>query len=628
MNLVRSFRAKGRPAFLLLPEKSASVLPEPGNVNEIIGINGTFDASWIKTGGIQAGEDEWEAVILDLWRASREDFKRWACFCRGKSREYRIPLIGIDEGGKCRDSFDFLIDLLPGPGGSALPNIASPAFLPLPQKRKASFPGFSSAGKPASILVGFGAEDAAGLAAAVCGSFFAGGLISSAPSTTVTIILPKKTDHTVSEQKNVRIVPSIPLLREQLAAYDLFITHYGLGAFEALHAGVPVLLLNPSAYHEKLSRRAGFVSAGAGRGACSRLMRLLFEKKQGKRPALNWGFLQRLSGICRELAERYGLDKEPRGNLADFLEGGIPQLPAACPFCTGDSSCIDHPVIARFPHRTYRLCKNCGMIFMNRLSPPPVEYERDYFFDLYKKQYGKTYLEDFPGLVEMAKKRLSRIMSLLNNTKKKASSGTENTEKSAQARAPRVLDIGCAYGPFLAASREAGFDALGIDPAADAVRYVRDELHIPAFQGFFPEIPLEFSSGGGFDAVTLWYVIEHFENPAPVLGEIHKLLKPGGVLAFSTPSFRGISGRKSLRQFLCNSPSDHYTIWSPFRSGFLLKKYGFSLKKTVISGCHPERFPLFGAILSDKKGRAYRYFLLISRIFKLGDTFEVYAVKK
>ncbi|MDR2096437.1 MAG: methyltransferase domain-containing protein [Treponema sp.] len=642
MNLVGSFRSKGREAFLLLPENVAPALSEPGGVNglsDIIGlidINGTFDRSWIKT--VRPGPGEWEALILDFFRTPREDFNRWARFC-GEPGKYRIPLIGIDEGGPCRDSFDFLIDLLPGPKQFVLPNIAAPAFLPLPRKRRAAFPSFLPAAAPdekrpekqVRVLVGFGAEDAAGLAAAVLEAFLAAGAVFPVSSSIIlTVIMPNGNSNTVSGQENLRIVPSIPLLREKLADYDLFITHYGLGAFEALHAGVPVLLANPSGYHEKLSRQAGFVSAGVGGGACSRLVRLLFEKKRGGRPVLNRGFLRGLSGICGGLAERYGLDKEPRGDLADFLEGGIPRLPAACPFCGEDSFRIARrPVIARFPHRTYRLCKNCGMISMSRLSPPPFEYERDYFFDLYRKQYGKTYLEDFPNLMRTAEKRVSRIAFFLNQAAAAVPSGLKSAKKNAEARAPRILDIGCAYGPFLAASRKAGFDALGLDPAADAVRYVRDELHIPAFQGSFPDkVPPALYAGGGFDAVTLWYVIEHFENPARVLEELHKLLKPGGVLAFSTPSFSGISGRKSLKQFLYNSPSDHYTIWSPGRSGAFLKKYGFLQKKTVVSGCHPERFPLFGTFLSDKKGMAYTCFMLISRIFRLGDTFEVYAVKK
>jgi SAM-dependent methyltransferase len=241
---------------------------------------------------------------------------------------------------------------------------------------------------------------------------------------------------------------------------------------------------------------------------------------------------------------------------------------------------------------------------MIRTSPPPIEYAADYFFGFYKQQYGKTYLEDFPNLIAMGKKRLQSIQTLLNGG-------------AGESPLP-LLDIGCAYGPFLAAARDEGFAPEGIDAAEDAVRYVREELHIPARTGFFPD------SGswkdGQFAVVSLWYVIEHFEDLVPVLKEINRLLTRGGVLAFSTPSFSGISGRTSPRGFLEKSPEDHYTVWSPGICGKLLARYGFELKKITVTGHHPERFPLAGRFLKLKGW--------ISRTAGLGDTFEAYAVKR
>jgi 2-polyprenyl-3-methyl-5-hydroxy-6-metoxy-1,4-benzoquinol methylase len=246
---------------------------------------------------------------------------------------------------------------------------------------------------------------------------------------------------------------------------------------------------------------------------------------------------------------------------------------------------------------------------MLRLSKPPIKYETDYFFAEYKQQYGKTYLEDFSNLVRMGKTRLRWIQALL----------TQREER-------RLLDLGCAYGPFLAAARDGGFSPVGMDPAEDAVRYVREELGIPAFQGLFPESPPEFRDHS-FAIITLWYVIEHFEDPRRALREINRLLKPGGVMAFATPSFGGISCLKSQRRFLEKSPSDHWTLWHPRTCGKILGSFGFKVKKIRITGHHPERFPLVGPFLTKKTGGAYRFFYGISMIFGLGDTFEVYAIK-
>jgi hypothetical protein len=120
-------------------------------------------------------------------------------------------------------------------------------------------------------------------------------------------------------------------------------------------------------------------------------------------------------------------------------------------------------------------------------------------------------------------------------------------------------------------------------------------------------------------------VIEHFTDCRAVFAKIKEILKPGGILAFSTPSFSGISGTSSLNNFLEKSPGDHYTIWSPKMCKKALALSGFKVKKIVISGHHPERFPLFGKFAKSEKGAMFRPLLAISKLFGLGDTFEVYA---
>jgi 2-polyprenyl-3-methyl-5-hydroxy-6-metoxy-1,4-benzoquinol methylase len=271
-----------------------------------------------------------------------------------------------------------------------------------------------------------------------------------------------------------------------------------------------------------------------------------------------------------------------------------------------------NPVAARFPAKTFRICRKCGMIQQERWVKPSIEYNKDYFFDSYKAQYGKTYLEDFPSLKNTGRERVRRMRKLLPAT----------------TRNPKILDVGCAYGPFLQASLEAGFVPQGLEPAADAVRYVNDNLKIPCEKGVFPLTGgSDIKNQAPFDALSMWYVIEHFEDGVSVLRQVNELLKVNGVFAFSTPSFTGVSGRKSLKNFLEASPEDHWTVWSPSRVKKLLKLYGFRVKKIVITGRHPERFPHLGKLV--KKGSfLYKFLTKLSGPLCLGDTFEVYAVKE
>jgi SAM-dependent methyltransferase len=571
--------------------------------------------TWLISGRERAAEMSWELIVLDRFQTPPDEYAFWSSLG---------PLLGIDEGGPLRGDFDFLLDLLPGQPGLFPPNLMDPSLLPLPLKKKsdsASNPEPSLPGK-LRALISFGAEDKAGL-----GPLSAGALEPLKKEIDITLLDPSAGKY-------------IPELREHLADYDLLITHFGITAFEAVYAGLAVLLLSPGDYHEKLARASGFFSAGTGMSGIYALPGLLISRR-----SLNRNFVEGLKQRCAGIAKRYGLDKVPPLSLGDFIEKLRPrgnfQRDRPCPACgaawnpedapgwdeIGMGNPMGHQVLARFPDRTYRCCPRCGIVYMIRLNEPPIEYSKEYFFEFYKKQYGKTYIEDFPNLIAMGKRRLKLISLFL--------------VKESGENKLRLLDVGCAYGPFLKAASEAGFSPVGIEAAGEAAAYVVRELKFPVIQGFFPlEAPPENRTGPfpstltlpgelqseSFSILTLWYVIEHFREPRLALKEARRLLKPGGVLAFATPSFRGISGRKSSRLFLENSPADHWTVWSPRICGPLLKRMGFSVKKIVVIGHHPERFPL-GGVFKKRKGPLYRFFLFISRLFRLGDSFEVYAVK-
>jgi spore coat polysaccharide biosynthesis protein SpsF (cytidylyltransferase family)/SAM-dependent methyltransferase/spore coat polysaccharide biosynthesis predicted glycosyltransferase SpsG len=612
MVLVRDIRSKGREAYLHIPGCEGRTLK--GGPGELAG---DFDESWFIPSKEDAEKRSWDFIVLDRFKTPKEEFKSWSSLA---------PVIGIDEGGALREDFDFLIDLLPGRDGISPPNMKDPSLLPLPENRRPSF--FSSGTGPLKALVSFGAEDSAGLTALVIRA-----LTSSRKETdlelTAVLVSRRRDWEDFHDIPGLKVLNGVRELREHLAEYELLITHFGVTVFEALYARLPVLLLSPGAYHEKLAQGASLFSAGVGGKGARRLKELLCRWNPGEDIKVNREFLKNLAEDCKKAALSFGLDTPPARSLRDLVKTFSPNFSRSCPVCGVFSeppgngaggrffgkaqNGTAHSLLARFPDRTYRRCPRCGAVYMFRPSKPPLEYAGDYFFGLYKKQYGKTYLEDFPNLLAAGKTRLSRIKAHLSQGEEKGRT---------------LLDIGCAYGPFLAAAGEAGFSPVGLDPAQEAVAYVRETLKFPAFRGSFPgAVPGELLLEEGFDVITLWYVIEHFEEPGRVLKEIFRLLKPGGVLAFSTPSFSGISGRSSKMDFLEKSPPDHWSLWTPRYCGPLLKKFGFDLKKIVITGHHPERFPLVGTFLTGKKGPVYRLFFNISRLFRLGDTFEVYAVK-
>ena len=564
MALVRGLRALGRKAWLFLPSGAGSSAAHEW-----------FDQSWIVS-ETNFKNIQWECIILDAFQTNTEELEKW---------KKLAPVIGIDEGGSKRDFFDFLIDILPGLARTKA-NISDLSLLPLPKNRNLNF-NCSSCGmdkRPLKVLISFGQEDSAGLGLAAAQSLAA----HNNSNMEITLLQKNSFSHSPSLiSPSVKIIKFIPNLAEHLCEYQLLITHYGLSAFEALYAGTPVLLINPTSYHEALAKAAGFMTVTI---------------KNVNKIAEDT-FLQKLKEGCRKLTAKYNLDLPQKQDCAGLINSFSPNASPCCRVCGFE---WHNPVFARLPDRTYRRCIRCGIISMSRLSPVPVAYGKEYFFEQYQKQYGKTYIEDFPNLKKIAQRRISTIRKIGNT-----------------APSSPLLDIGCAYGPFLAAAKEQGFSPIGIDPSQDAVNYVTGQLGLPAVHGFFP-VPSIYEVK--YNVVTLWFVIEHFPDCTAALAEIQKILNPGGVMAFSTPSFSGISGRRSVKTFLARSPADHWTVWSPAACKKALNTAGFKVIKTVICGHHPERFPLLGKFAKSKKSPLYWLLFGISRLFSLGDTFEVYAV--
>ena len=516
--------------------------------------------------------------ITDCFKLSRNDYKELSV---------NNGIVSIDEGSDFTQCSDYLLDIIPSYGLDRMANKTDYNLIEKPNNRKSKSDRnkINTKKDVKNILVSLGGEDPENFTlpvVSVLKEYF-----TEAEITATGV----DTEKSGLNDDHVFFVKQINDLKEKLYKYDIVVTHYGLTAFESAYAGCGVILLPTTELHRKLAEK------------------------------YNFDFIQKKDFSLFDIEKAFKSEKlypdfykDENCNSGESLSSVVKEFLSGrkmcCPICQ-DNDTFNDKIISRNDTRTYRRCSKCGMAYMSYTIQPEMHYEKSYFFEDYKKQYGKTYEEDFQSIKAQGLRRV-------NNIKKIAGNVCDKT----------LLDIGCAYGPFLAASADNNIIPFGTDISDDAVAYVQNTLKYNAKCCPFPDIDTEKEFGEKqFDIISMWYVIEHFQNLDSVLKKVNEILKTGGIFAFSTPCGEGISGKSDIDHFYQISPADHYSIWEITKAEKILRKYGFEIKKIVSTGHHPERFPIVKKNNCEKGSLLWKTVDRISRIKRLGDTVEIYCKK-
>ena len=96
----------------------------------------------------------------------------------------------------------------------------------------------------------------------------------------------------------------------------------------------------------------------------------------------------------------------------------------------------------------------------------------------------------------------------------------------------RILDVGCGTGTMLTYLASYG-KAQGVDIDEEAIGYCRERGLTDVRLGSAETLPFE---DGSFDLVTALDVVEHLDDDAAALREIHRVLRPGGKLLMTVPA--------------------------------------------------------------------------------------------
>lgn len=163
----------------------------------------------------------------------------------------------------------------------------------------------------------------------------------------------------------------------------------------------------------------------------------------------------------------------------------------------------------------------------------------------------------------------------------------------------KILDIGCAYGFYdIILKNHFGCDISGmeIEESADAYCRLLYKHDIPVIRKRISKekLPIDAES---FDIVIFSEVIEHLRiSPLRALRDIHRILKPGGMMLLTTPNIcylRNIlnllGGKNILQEFpdddeLLDNISDeisHVRVYTMGEMKRLLEKAGFNIVESI-----------------------------------------------
>jgi ubiquinone/menaquinone biosynthesis C-methylase UbiE len=133
-----------------------------------------------------------------------------------------------------------------------------------------------------------------------------------------------------------------------------------------------------------------------------------------------------------------------------------------------------------------------------------------------------------------------------------------------------ILDAGCGPGHFMERLQAYG-EVTGTDYSLKRLQYCREEGFQYIAQTDLRRIPFKDNT---FDLVTTIDTIEHIQEDAQAIREIHRVIKPGGMIALTVPAFMLLWGSHDVNQ-------GHFKRYRVQEMTWLLEQTGFEIVKAT-----------------------------------------------
>ena len=274
----------------------------------------------------------------------------------------------------------------------------------------------------------------------------------------------------------------------------------------------------------------------------------------------------------------------------DYEKGGMQKdiydqsevINVSCPFCNNDAY---KEIYKERGILGIVQCVSCSLIYVNpRLKNP----ERVYWGDA-DKYFNEARLI-FGGKAKHH--RDPNYLADLKTIYKYRPSGN-------------FLDVGTNMGFFLRNARGWGWNLYGVEPSPSLSKMVRDYFGLNVKTAFLQEAGF---ADLFFDIVTMTDVFEHLPEPGQVLNEVHRILRPDGILFIKVPNalfnlfkFYIAKITQRLKDYDLFDSYEHVVHYSDKTLRRMLEKYGFTIMKISIG--RPVQLPAWHKYV----GNYYQY---------------------
>jgi SAM-dependent methyltransferase len=230
---------------------------------------------------------------------------------------------------------------------------------------------------------------------------------------------------------------------------------------------------------------------------------------------------------------------------SELPSGATPNRLRPCPVCGSAEF--------GFVFGTIKRCKKCGLCLVNPLGEYRGENETPEYF---LNDYLPSHIANREGSLAERRDHIAAIKKYFRLPAR-----------------PRHLDVGCALGFMLQEAKASGWESVGVETSEFAARYAEEHTGCRVYAGTLQKAGL---SSESFDVVTLTDVIEHVAYPLDLLGEIYRILRPGGVVFIITPNFGSLFVRLLGPKAFGVWPDQHIVYFGPAAMTHLLRQLGYS----------------------------------------------------